>query len=998
MAVRHAFSAVLLMTCIACYYNSLQCGLVFDDLSAIRDNRDLRPHVPLKNIFFNDFWGTPIHKEQSHKSYRPLCVLTFRWNYALYQLEPMGYHLVNMLLHSVVCLMYYRMCSLFLPEISSFVAAMLFAVHPIHTEAVTGVVGRAETLSSVFFLAAFIFYTKSTKRKRVTGWQPLVLSMLSVATAMLCKEQGITVTGICAIYELIVAQKLRILDLLSLARTALSGKGSLNVSWQSEATKRLSVLAATTVCLLAVRLQIMGSRLPVFTRFDNPASVAPTPVRQLSYHYLISVNMWLLLFPCDLCCDWTMGTVPLIESFLDPRNIATVLSYVALLLLAYAAIIVESRHQSVVIIMSLAFLVLPFLPASNMFFPVGFVVAERILYIPSMGLCMLVGYGWGLFAQKHGRKLAWFLLGVLLLVHGCKTYHRNMDWENEYTIFMAGLRVNPRNAKLFNNVGHALEKQERFEEALQYFQKAVSVQEDDIGAHINVGRTFNHLKMFKEAEDAYLQAKSLLPKAKPGESYQARIAPNHLNVFLNLANLIARNETRLEEADLLYRQAISMRADYTQAYINRGDILLKLNRTKEAQEVYERALFYDSNNPDIYYNLGVVFLEQGKASQALAYLDKALEFDPEHEQALLNSAILLQELGRAELRKVARERLLKLLRKDNTNERVYFNLGMLAMDDRDVAGAEHWFRQAVQLKDDFRSALFNLALLLADDHRPLEAAPFLNQLVKFHPDHIKGLILLGDIYINNIKDLDAAENCYKRILQLDPENVQGLHNLCVVYVERGNLRRAEACLVRAHRLAPHEDYVLRHLNIVRSRIQKLQIPQDSEGEEFEDFEQYEGNSDEKSVNDIVDKVYEEDNEEVDQKESDTSPQHHKNKLPPKGQSGASTAGNSQLPENTKHVKNRVDSSTGTSGHTVPQRTHTVEKKVVNEQVSRKTSSQLPGRGSSQAQVPQFNDRKYMSQADQRRNSGPSYTEFQEQQPNSKTLTSHHSALKQHSSS
>lgn len=178
--------------------------------------------------------------------------------------------------------------------------------------------------------------------------------------------------------------------------------------------------------------------------------------------------------------------------------------------------------------------------------------------------------------------------------------------------------------------------------------------------------------------------------------------------------------------------------------------------------------------------LGVVFLEQGKASQALAYLDKALEFDPEHEQALLNSAILLQELGRAELRKIARERLLKLLAKHGKilsvslffcrrqtiifscfteeNERVYFNLGMLAMDDHKTEEAEHWFRRAVHLKIDFRSALFNLALLLADDHRPLEAAPFLNQLVKHHPDHIKGLILLGDIYINNIKDLDAAEN------------------------------------------------------------------------------------------------------------------------------------------------------------------------------------------------------------------------------------------------
>lgn len=97
------------------------------------------------------------------------------------------------------------------------------------------------------------------------------------------------------------------------------------------------------------------------------------------------------------------------------------------------------------------------------------------------------------------------------------------------------------------------------------------------------------------------------------------------------------------------------------------------------------------------------------------------------------------------------------------NERVYFNLGMLAMDDKDIEEAENWFKRAVHLKQDFRSALFNLALLLADDQRPLEAAPFLNQLVKYHPDHIKGLILLGDIYINNIKDLDAAENVIENL-------------------------------------------------------------------------------------------------------------------------------------------------------------------------------------------------------------------------------------------
>lgn len=69
--------------------------------------------------------------------------------------------------------------------------------------------------------------------------------------------------------------------------------------------------------------------------------------------------------------------------------------------------------------------------------------------------------------------------------------------------------------------------------------------------------------------------------------------------------------------------------------------------------------------------------------------------------------------------------------------------------------------------------------------------------------------------------------CYKRILQLDPENIQGLHNLCVVYVERGELVRAEKCLARAHLMAPHEDYVLRHLKIVQTRIAKLQLNTDA---------------------------------------------------------------------------------------------------------------------------------------------------------------------------
>ncbi|XP_047545699.1 protein O-mannosyl-transferase Tmtc3 isoform X3 [Vanessa atalanta] len=807
---RRGLGAILVLACILVYHNCLYCGFVFDDISAIKENRDLRPQTPISNIFLNDFWGTPIHKEQSHKSYRPLTVLTFRWNYAVHGLQPAGYHLVNLLLHALVSLLYYRVCAMFLPEFASFVAAILFAVHPIHSEAVTGVVGRAEMLSSLFFLGALLCYARAATRRRYTDWRYVAACTACVGIAMLCKEQGITITAVCVVYELFVAQKRRGNN-TGRSWFEYWGKGGWGCAC-GEAARRVATVCCATLALLAARLHVMGAQLPVFTRFDNPAGAALPPARHLTFAYLPALNAWLLTLPEALCCDWTMGTVALLRSWRDPRNLATF----ALATTLIAGAIHALRTRCSALSMGLALLVLPFLPASNLFFPVGFVVAERVLYMPSMGWCLLVAHGWRLVAKKRA-KLAAAALIFLLMAFSAKTYVRNWDWKTEYSIFASGLKVNRNNAKLYNNVGHALEAEGKYAEALEFFKTAVNVQPDDVGAHINVGRTFNHLGRYQEAEDAYVKAKSLLPKAKPGESYQARIAPNHLNVFLNLANLISKNATRLEEADMLYRQAISMRADYTQAYINRGDILIKLNRTKEAQEVYERALLYDSGNPDIYYNLGVVLLEQGKASQALAYLDKALELEPEHEQALLNSAILLQELGAADLRHLARQRLLKLLDKDATNERVHFNLGMVCMDEGDAECAERWFRAAVHLKPDFRSALFNLALLLADRRRPLEAAPFLKQLVRHHPDHVKALVLLGDIYINSVKDLDAAESCYRRILELEPDNVQALHNLCVVAVERGKLGVAEECLARAAALAPHEHYIQRHLAVVRAR-------------------------------------------------------------------------------------------------------------------------------------------------------------------------------------
>ena len=121
----------------AMYLNTLDCDLLFDDEQAIKWNKDILPHTPWKQILFDDFWGPPVQSPTSHKSYRPLCVASFRLNYMLHGLEPMGYHLVNVLLHAVVCYLYVQLCAFIFTQVwPALLAGLLFAVHPIHTEAV----------------------------------------------------------------------------------------------------------------------------------------------------------------------------------------------------------------------------------------------------------------------------------------------------------------------------------------------------------------------------------------------------------------------------------------------------------------------------------------------------------------------------------------------------------------------------------------------------------------------------------------------------------------------------------------------------------------------------------------------------------------------------------------------------------------------------------------------------------------------------------------------
>uniref|UniRef100_A0A6Q2XCA8 dolichyl-phosphate-mannose--protein mannosyltransferase n=1 Tax=Esox lucius TaxID=8010 RepID=A0A6Q2XCA8_ESOLU len=810
---------ILLLTglVVGCYWNSLSCGFVFDDVSAILDNKDLRPATPLSNLFLNDFWGTPMAEERSHKSYRPLTVLTFRLNYLFSELSAASYHLLNVGLHAVVCVLLLVFCRLFLDKTSSLVATLLFAVHPIHTEAVTGVVGRAELLSSIFLLAAFLTYTRSKGADHSIVWTPIALTVVLVAAATLCKEQGITVIGICCVHEVFVAQGFTLPMLLDALLQVLRGKDGFPYAILQTILK-LIVLIISTLLLVIIRVQVIQSQLPVFTRFDNPAAVSLTPTRQLTFNYLLPVNAWLLLNPSELCCDWTMGTIPLVESLLDLRNLATLAFYSLLGLLAYHSLR-HSHCSAKTILMALSLIVLPFIPASNLFFPVGFVVAERVLYVPSMGFCVLVAHGFRTVSNKGNPQL----------LNGCSCKcvlfrnHAAKNGPRACTLFLfvdcaVSSQVNKNNAKLWNNVGHALENQNDYKKALRYFLQATRVQPDDIGAHMNVGRTYKNLNMSKDAEDAYLVAKSLMPQIIPGKKYATRVAPNHLNVYINLANLIRTNDSRLEEADQLYRQAISMRPDFKQAYISRGELLLKMNKPSEARDAYLRALELDNANADLWYNLAIVNIEMKEPSEALKNFNHALELNPRHKLALFNSALLMQESGEPRFRPEANRRFLVYIQEEPDDANGYFNLGMLAMDADENAAAERWMREAIRLQAGFRSALFNLALLYSQSRRELDALPVLDELLRYHPEHVKGLILKGDILMNHKKDTQGAKVCFQTILRMDPTNVQGKHNLCVVYFEERDLPRAERCLEETLAMAPHEEYVRRHLGIVRGKM------------------------------------------------------------------------------------------------------------------------------------------------------------------------------------
>ncbi|KAA0190185.1 hypothetical protein HAZT_HAZT005266 [Hyalella azteca] len=377
----------------------------------------------------------------------------------------------------------------------------------------------------------------------------------------------------------------------------------------------LGVLGVSGAVLVGARLLIMGSLPPEFSPADNPAADCDDGlVRTLTFLFLPAFNFWLLLCPTRLSFDWSMGAVPLVASASDPRNLGTLLFYGCLGALGFRYLSGWGRSvprrgggpnngessEEDVVILGLALLVLPFIPATNLFFYVGFVVAERLLYIPSMGFCLLVSWGIEMMLSRTrspmGRRLLKAGVVLLFVVHATKTWRRNFDWRTEEQLYRSGIPINPPKGEfippptprspclagdpfiLLTSLpplpqrGILLQEQKRHEESVKEYALAIQyrprmatcVSVVCVGsvsvAHLNLGLVLGLLGRQQEAEEVYRQCAELDGSGlKDPRTHEA----TKISALFNLGRLYA-DDGRYERAIEVYLEAVRrMPAHYT---------------------------------------------------------------------------------------------------------------------------------------------------------------------------------------------------------------------------------------------------------------------------------------------------------------------------------------------------------------------------------------------------------------------------------------------------
>lgn len=435
---------------------ALFCGFVYDDIPLIVENARLHSLSRLGEVLTGGYWPD----RSGLTLYRPVTQGLESLLWALGGGTPLPFHLVNLLLGTAVVLLVHRLLvSLRVPSRTAFLASLLFALLPIHTEATTAIVGVSELLAAGLGVAALLSY-RSGRR---------VAALALFALAVLSKESAAAIAGLALLLPFVEP-----------------GPRS---PWKRLAVDAAGAGAVVALALVARRLVAFG---PDFIPpIDNPMSLVHPLQRILTALWTQVLYLRQCLFPLVLSADYSYKEIPLVMGPDDAR------AWAGIALLGLAAWAFRYRPATRVPILLWA---VPFLPAANLLMPVGTVMGERLAYLPSLGLCLLVA---PLLLRVPRKEV---VVGAICLAFAARTAVRNLDWRSADTFYPKLVATSPGSAKVWYFLGCWKAAREDDPGALAAYDEAIRIFQPYPEAWNNRAGTLLRLGRKDEAKESYRQA------------------------------------------------------------------------------------------------------------------------------------------------------------------------------------------------------------------------------------------------------------------------------------------------------------------------------------------------------------------------------------------------------------------------------------------------------------------------------------------------------------
>src|SRR5271157_228213 len=436
---RHALAMLALWAfALLAYSNSFWAGFVFDNERAIL--RDSRVHAAtsenLQLILNQDYW----YKTTATSLYRPLTTFSYLLNYAIFGNgpHPAGYHWVNFALHAVNIALVYLLGLLLFQENQrkehlALALAAVWAVHPVLTESVTNIVGRADLLAGFGVLAGLLCHAKGAVAAGGRRVEWLAGLMAAATIGMFSKESGVVLLAAMAIWDVTVGRG--------------DGNGTHTRDPGTDRSVRAAPKAAPWDRVVRPLLPYIAAGVPVgiflYVRWravaglttapisftDNPLVGAGFWTARLTAVKVIGKYLWLLVWPRDLSCDYSYNQIPLFA-----WGFGSFAALAVCAAAAAAAILCYRRHKAVCFFIVFFFAALA--PTSNLAILIGSVMAERFLYLPSVGFagCLV----WAIYRWP---RIAPAALGLICAALAIRTYARNGDWLDDQSLWTSDVKV-----------------------------------------------------------------------------------------------------------------------------------------------------------------------------------------------------------------------------------------------------------------------------------------------------------------------------------------------------------------------------------------------------------------------------------------------------------------------------------------------------------------------------------------------------------------------------